>query len=461
MGVYDAIVIGAGQAGPGLATGLAGLGRKVALIEGNLLGGSCVNYGCTPTKTLRKSARVAFMAREAQKFGVSVGDVTVDFGAVMARVHQVVENSRNGLEGWVHSYPQQLDVIHGWAQFAGKDGDNFLVAVNGETHSASQIYLNTGTRAFIPHIEGIEAVNYLDNISLLNLTELPQHLLILGGGYIGIEMGQIFRRLGSQVTIIEGGAHLAGREDADVCQIIENMLADEGVNVLTNHKSVRVAQDVTGIHLTLQSPNGETVVTGSHFLVAVGRLPNTDQLNLASIGVATDERGFIPVNGKLEANVPNVFAVGDINKRGAFTHTSYQDYEIVMANLHGQARSADGRVTTYAMFSDPPMGRVGMSENEARQSGKNILLAVHEMKNVSRAKEESETIGIIKLLVDADSEAFVGACVFGIGGDEIIQVISNYMATGASYRLLKDALPVHPTVTEFFPTILGKLAPLA
>ncbi len=460
MAHYDAILIGTGQSAPSLAAALAGMGEKVALIEGSVLGGSCVNYGCTPTKTLRKSARVAYMARQAHEFGVHVGDVKIDFGAVMARKDGVVNASRDGLEGWLTSVPN-LTLIRAWAHFDGKDGDNFVVRAGDETLTAPRVFLNTGTHASILAIEGIQDVSFLDNISLLQLDHLPEHLIILGGGYIGVEMGQIFARLGSKVSIVEYAPHLASREDEDVCQSIESLVEGEGVGVYTGHKAKRASQDASGIHLTLEKVDGsETVLTGTHLLVAVGRVPNTDNLNLESIGLQPDERGFLPTNGRLETALSGVWALGDINKRGAFTHTSYQDFEIVLANLQGGNRSADGRMMAYAMYTDPPLGRVGMSENEARKSGKRVLMAVHQMANVSRAKEESETHGLIKLLVDADTEQFLGATVFGIGGDEIIQVISNFMATGASYHVMKEALPVHPTVAEFFPTILGNLQPL-
>jgi pyruvate/2-oxoglutarate dehydrogenase complex dihydrolipoamide dehydrogenase (E3) component len=460
MARYDAIVIGAGQAGPSIAAHLANSGRKVALIEGDLLGGSCVNYGCTPTKTLRKSARVAYLMSRADEFGIDAPEWTVDFRAVMARVKEVVSDSRNGLTSWMSSNAN-IDVIHAWASFLGKEGDNFIVQAGESRLETPQVFLNTGTRAFIPPVEGIESVPYLDNVSLLELQELPKHLMILGGGYIGIEMAQIFRRLGADVSIIENNPHLASREDKDVCETIESLLHREGISIFTGHSLTKVEGYQDGILLTMKNAEGKIVTRyGSHFLVAVGRTPNTARLNLASVGVQVDERGFIPTNGRLETNVAGIWALGDINKRGAFTHTSYQDYEIVAANLKGGQRTTDGRITTYAMYSDPPMGRVGISENDARASGKKILMATHLMKDVSRAKEESETHGIIKLIVDADTEQFLGACFFGINGDEIIQVISNYMATGASYKVMKDALPVHPTVAEFFPTILAKLKPL-
>ncbi len=459
---YDAIIIGTGQAGPSLAAFFAGEGQHVALIEGARLGGSCVNYGCTPTKTMRASARNAFQARRSAEYGIHTGAVSVDFAAVMARKDRVVNNSRDGLTGWLESV-ENLDIIRGWASFAGKENGHFQVEVNGEIHEAERVYLNTGTSARILPIDGLEDVDYLTNVSLMDLDELPQHLIILGGSYIGLEMGQIFRRLGSEVTIIEYNDRVAAREDEDVTAEVERVFREEGVTLLTGHKAAHVTPSDDGlITVTAEAVNGgrETVVTGSHLLLATGRVPNTERLNLDAVGVETDNRGFVPTNGKLETNVPGIWALGDINKRGAFTHTSVHDYEIVRDNWQGMDRSADDRNMAYAMYIDPPLGRVGMSEHQARESGRSVLGMTHYMKDVSRAKEDGETNGVVKLLVDADTEEFLGACIFGMQGDDVVQVVSNYMATGASYKHMMRALPIHPTISEFFPTWLGKLEPL-
>lgn len=456
---FDAAIIGSGQAAPALAVALAARGQKVALIEAALLGGSCVNFGCTPTKTLRKSARVAHMARRAAEFGVQVGEVQVDFAAAMNRMQQRVDTARAGLESWVGG-DANIRVLRGWGSFTGKSDDKFDLLAGDQRLRATRVYLNTGTRAFIPPIPGIDGVPWLDNVSLLALRTRPAHLVIIGGSYIGLEMGQIFRRLGSAVTVIETGPRITSREDEDVSAAITAMLAEEGITVLAGQPVTRVDKAGEGVAVQV----GGQRVEGSHLLVATGRLPNTDKLNLAAVGVAMDARGFVPTDAQLRTNVPGIWALGDINKRGAFTHTSYHDHEIVLTHIDGPdapgPRSADERTMAYAMFTDPPLGRVGLSEAEARASGKRILMATFDMKNVSRAKEESETTGLVKLLVDADTGRFVGATVLGINGDEIIQVISNFMATGASYQVLKNALPVHPTVTEFLPTILGKLKPL-
>ena len=451
----DAAVIGTGQAAPSLAVALAQGGETVALVEGALLGGSCVNSGCTPTKTLRKSARVAHLARRAAEFGVRVGKVEVDFAAAMERMQALVDGSRAELQRWIDAEPN-VTLIRGWGGFTGRSDGRFDLVAGEQTLSAKRVYLNTGTRAFIPPIPGIDTVPALDNVSLLKLRTLPPHLVVLGGSYIGLEMGQIFRRLGSEVTVIEPGARITSREDADVSEAIAAMLRDEGVKVLTGKQVDRVEPAGTGVAVHV----GGTRIEGSHLLVATGRLPNTQRLNLASVGVVTDERGFVPTNGRLETDVPGIWALGDINKRGAFTHTSYQDSQIVLANHDGGSRTAQGRVATYAMYTDPPLGRVGMSEAEARESGRPMLMVNWPMKRVSRAREESETTGSIKLLVDAQDERIVGATVLGLNGDEVIQVVSNFMATGASYRVLQEALPIHPTVGEFLPFVLGKLQPL-
>lgn len=453
----DAAIIGSGQAAPALAVALAQRGERVALIEGAQLGGCCVNVGCTPTKTLRKSARVAHLARRAAEFGVRVGKVEVDFAAAMNRMQQRVDAARGGLESWVAGEPN-ITLLRAWGAFAGRSDYGFDLLADGQPVHARRVYLNTGTRAAIPPIPGLEGVPYLDNVSLLALRSRPEHLVVIGGSYIGLEMGQIFRRLGSEVTVIEPGPRIASREDPDVSASIASFLGEEGIAVLTGEPVTRVERSAKGVAVQL---GGGRRVEGSHVLMATGRLPNTGRLNLPAAGVAVDARGFVPANGRLETNVPGIWALGDINKRGAFTHTSYHDHEIVLANHEGGSRSADDRTMAYAMFTDPPLGRVGLSETEARASGKRILMASFEMKDVSRAKEESETHGLIKLLVDADTERFVGAGILGIHGDELIQVISNFMAAGASWRAMREALPVHPTVAEFFPTILGKLKPLA
>jgi pyruvate/2-oxoglutarate dehydrogenase complex dihydrolipoamide dehydrogenase (E3) component len=372
----------------------------------------------------------------------------------------VVSASRDGLQRWLASHSDQIDVVHEMASFDGREGSLFRVRAGDSLYAAPTVYLNTGTRAAVPSIPGLLDTPYLDNVGLLALRALPEHLIILGGSYIGLEMAQIFRRLGSAVSVVESAPRLSPREDADVSAAIADLMVAEGVALYLGHTAAEVSYAQNRFTLTIERGGQQTQLSGSHLLVAVERTPNTDCLNAQSVGLALDEQGFIPVNDQLETNVPGIFALGDINRRGAFTHTSYQDHEIALANAQGGRRSAAGRITTYAVFIDPPLGRVGMNETQARASGRPVLMAVHAMENVSRAKEESETVGLIKLLADADTGHLLGATFFGIGGDEIVQIFSNYMAVGGTWQAMKEVLPVHPTVAEFIPTILGKLKPL-
>lgn len=474
-------VIGTGQAGPSLAAAFANDGETVAIFEGGSLGGTCVNDGCTPTKTLRKSARVAHMARRAADFGVQVGDVTVNFAAAMARMDGVVNASRSGLGAWL-AKTAHLTVVHEWAQFDGRVFVNaeegaststraptvggFVIRAGPRRFVADRVYLNVGTHSATPPVPGLDAAKALLNDTLLKLRELPSHLVILGGSYIGLELGQIFRRFGSNVTIIERSAHVISREDPNVSERLETVLRGEGIRILTNVVATAVegtSGTLVTVHVKDQDSESTEIVTGSHLLVAAGRRPNTEHLGLETVGVTVDVHGYVPVNGAFETNVPGIWAVGDVNRRGAFTHTSYQDHEIVLANHRGHPRTADARIPTYALFTDPPMGRVGISETTARRQmaqGKRFLIVNFDMKNVSRAKEEGELDGVIQVIVDAETDQLVGATVLGIGGDEIVQVVSVLIEAKAPYQVLQEFLPIHPTVTEFFPTILGKLRPL-
>lgn len=465
MTEFDSIIIGSGQAAPSLAVGLARRGDKVALVEGDRLGGTCVNTGCTPTKTLRKSARVAHLARRAGDFGITTGPVEVDFSATMARMQGRVDNAREGLTSWLDG-TEGVTLVHGWGRFDGREVDGrFRVVVGDQVLLARQVYLNTGTRPFQPPVPGVDTITPLDNAGLLALTERPDHLIVVGGSYIGLELGQIFRRLGSQVTILHRADRLAEREDADVSGIIADIMRADGVDLRLNAALASVGKSMRGVLATLEDG---TELSGSHILFATGRVPNTDGLNLASVGLAADQRGYVATDAQLKTEVPGIWALGDINRRGAFTHTSFHDHEIVLAHRDGLAdlhqwQGADTRVTTYAMFTDPPLGRVGLSKAEAQSlvaKGQRILISDLPMERVSRAKEEGETTGLIRLIVDAESERFLGATVFGFAGDEIIATLTNYMATGASYRIMQQALPVHPTVAEFLPTILAGLKPL-
>ncbi|MGB1285103.1 MAG: mercuric reductase [Aggregatilineales bacterium] len=458
---YDAIIIGSGQAATGLAVTFANDGEKTALIEGDTLGGTCLNFGCRPTKTLRASAFALHRGRRGDEYGFS-GELTLDFDAVMARKDRIIGGMQDGFVNWITQI-DNLDVIKKFGKFVGKNGDTYQVQAGDDIIEGKRIYINVGARAFVPPIPGLDTVDYMTSKELLALEELPDHMVIIGGGYIGLEFGQMFRRFGSNITIIEGASHIANREDTDISESITEFLEAEGINILTEQKATQVSQDDNGtITVTLEDKNGDTMtVDGSHLLVATGRRPNSDTLNLESVGIEVNERGYIVTNGKLETSQPNVWALGDVNGRGAFTHTAYQDYEIVLANHQGGDRTADGRIMAYAMFTDPPFGRVGMSEDEARESDKNVLMAIYQMEDISRAKLDSEPEGMIKLLVDADSEEFLGGMIVGFQGDDIIQIISNYMHTGASYKIMQNALPVHPTIAEFIPTILGGLKPLS
>ncbi len=460
MKQYDAIVIGGGQAGPFLAAQLAQEGKQVALIEGHRIGGSCVNYGCIPTKTLIASARAIYMAGRGDEFGVSTGPIQVNFARVMERKNKRVHSAHSGMDSWMRDTPN-INVFDAWGTFEGTVHGIHHVRAGDTVLESDKVFINTGTSAFIPPISGLDRVNYLDNEGLLNVSELPEHLLVLGGGYVGLELGQAFRRFGSQVTVIEAQPKLVAQEDDDIAASVKSTLDNEGVTILLDHRVTVVSQSGNQITLTLEDGNGkQSTVAGSHLLVAVGRKPNTTKLNLEAVGVETDERGYITVDDHARTNVPGIWALGDVNGRGAFTHTSYQDHEIVLDNLRGGNRSLAGRIMAYGMYIDPPLGRVGISETQARESGRNILMATKPMSHMSRALEQGETQGLMKILVDGENERIVGAAVLGYHGDDVVQVVSYFMATGASYKVMKNALPIHPTISEFLPTLLGELEPL-
>lgn len=457
---YDAIFIGAGQSAPFIAAQFAGQGKTVALVEGAKIGGSCVNYGCIPTKTLIASARAIYMAGRGDEYGFSTGPIEVNFERVMERMNARRGDAHSGMDGWMRGM-DNMTVYDGYGKFIGTEDGLHQVQVNDDVISAPEVFINTGASAFVPPIEGLKDVDFLTNQELLNIKKVPEHLIVLGGGYIGLEFGQAFRRFGAEVTIIEAGSRLVVREDEDVAESIVEILQAEGITVHTDSKATAVSKDPNGvIHVTLDTPNGSAQVTGSHLLVAVGRRPNTPKLNLESVGVETNGRGYIVTDEKLRTNVEGIWAVGDVNGRGAFTHTSYHDHEIVMDTINGIERDVTQRNMAYAMYIDPPLGRVGMSEKEARESGHNVLMTVKPMRDIGRAIEQGETFGLFKILVDADTEEFLGATVLGYHGDDVVQVVSYYMATGASYQTMKNALPIHPTISEFYPTLLGELKPL-
>jgi pyruvate/2-oxoglutarate dehydrogenase complex dihydrolipoamide dehydrogenase (E3) component len=448
---FDAIVVGTGQSGPPLAARLDQAGMRVAVIEREHFGGTCVNDGCIPTKTLVASARAAWVARTAADLGVRIGGpITVDMKAVKARKDEIVAESNKGVEGWMRGLPRGR-VIDGHARFIGPR----RLRVGELELEAERIFLNVGARAAVPPIPGLQAVPFLDNTRMMAVDFLPAHLIVLGGSYIALEFGQMYRRFGSAVTILERGPRLLSREDADIADAIRTILENEGVTVRTN---ARIARVEAGPVVTLE---GGEAIAGSHLLVALGRVPNTDELGLAAAGVATDAHGYITVDDQLCTSAPGVWALGDCNGRGAFTHTSYNDYEIVAANLlDGGSRRLSDRIPASAIYVDPPLGRVGMSEREARASGKKVLVGRMPMTRVGRAREKGETQGLMKVLVDADSQQILGASLLGVGCDEVIHLILDVMYARAPYTVLTHAMHIHPTVAELIPTLLGDLQPL-
>ena len=454
---FDAIFIGAGQAGPSLAARFAQAGRRVALIEKEHLGGTCVNDGCIPTKTLVASARTAHVVRRAAEFGVRIGgDVTVDMAAVKARKDAVVNESIAGLTNWLSGLPK-LTLIRGEARFTGPSS----VRVGDDELTAPQIFVNTGGRPSVPDWPGIDDLPYLTNTSMMAIEFLPAHLVIIGGSYIGLEFAQMYLRFGSRVTVIEAGPRLIAREDAEVSDAVRAMLEGEGVDAHVDAKNLAMARDGDTVRVTFEAEGAAQVVMGSHLLLAVGRRPNTEGLGLDAAGIATDARGFIVVDDELRTSAPGVWALGDVNGKGAFTHTSYNDFEIVAANLlDGGARRVSDRVMAYALYTDPPLGRIGMSEAEVRASGRAARVATLPMARVGRARERSETTGFMKVLVDAQTERILGAALFGIEGDEVVQLLLLAMAADLPYTRITQTMFIHPTVTELLPSLFAALKPL-
>jgi pyruvate/2-oxoglutarate dehydrogenase complex dihydrolipoamide dehydrogenase (E3) component len=457
MTVYDAIVIGTGQAGPALARRLAGAGMKVAIVERGRFGGTCVNTGCTPTKTLVASAYAVHMARRGADYGFAVGgEVTVDMKKVKARKDTIAGRSSKGVERSMKKL-ENGTVYEGQARFVSPHE----VAVGTEVLSADKIFINVGGRAAVPDIPGLAEVDYLTNSSMLDVDFLPRHLLVLGGSYIGLEFGQMYRRFGSEVTVVEMGPRLIPREDEDVSQAVADFLGREGVEVRTNAKCISLARKDGEIVMGLQCDDGPREVRGSHLLMATGRRPNTDDLGLDRAGVKLDARGYIEVDDELRTSVPGIWALGDCNGRGAFTHTAWNDFEIVAANLlDGEQRRVGERIPAYALFTDPPLGRAGMTEAEVRRSDRQALVAKLAMKDVARAFEKGETEGFMKILVDAESKRILGASFLGTSGDEAIHCVLDTMYANAPYTVLQRAVHIHPTVAEFIPTMLGDLTPL-
>jgi pyruvate/2-oxoglutarate dehydrogenase complex dihydrolipoamide dehydrogenase (E3) component len=454
---FDAIIIGTGQSGPALARRLVAAGWKVAIIERKLFGGTCINTGCTPTKTLIASAYTAHVARRAADYGVRIeGSVNVDMKAVKGRKDGVVAAFRNGVERSLKTL-EGCTVYQGHGRFISEK----KVAVNDSELAADHIFLNVGGRAAIPPIPGLDQIPYLTNSSIMDIDFLPKHLVILGGSYVGLEFAQMYRRFGSEVTVIEVGSRLISREDPDVSQAVADFLKDEGINVRLDSKVVGAEKQGDSIVMKVDSGGKITNVVGTHVLVATGRRPNTDDLGLDAAGIVTDARGYIQVDDQLRANVSGVWAMGDCNGRGAFTHTSWNDFEIVAANLldHDQRRVSD-RITAYALYTDPPLGRAGMSETEVRETGKPALISTLAMEKVSRAYERSETKGFMKILVDRESKQILGASFLGLEGDEVIHCILDIMYAKAPYAVMQRAMHIHPTVSELIPTMMDDLKPL-
>ena len=454
---YDAIVIGTGQSGPSLAGRLAAEGLKTAVLERKLFGGTCVNVGCTPTKALVASARAAYMARRAADFGVVLaGQVSVDMKRIKARKDDIVRPSTQGIEKWL-SNTSNMTVYKGHGRFESAN----TVRVNGELLEGQKIFLNVGARAFVPNMPGLDEIDYLTSSSMVEVDFLPEHLIIIGGSYIGLEFAQMYRRFGSQVTVVEMSDRLIGRDDDDVSETVKEILENDGVNVRLKAQCIALERRGADVVVKLDCGEDPKEVTGSHLLLAVGRVPNTDDLGLDRAGVETNERGFIKVDDQLRTNVPGIWALGDANARGAFTHTSYNDFEIVAANLFDDdPRRVTDRITTYGLFIDPPLGRVGMTEREVRASGRKALIGKRAMTRISRAKERGETQGFMKILIDAETKKILGAAILGIGGDEIVHSILDLMYADAPYTVIQRAVHIHPTVTELIPTMLGELEPL-
>ncbi len=447
---FDAIIIGAGQAGPPLAGRLTAAGKRVALIERKLVGGTCVNTGCMPTKTLVASAYAAHLARRGAEFGVTTGAIGIDMQRVAARAQQVKLDARGNDERWLEGM-ERLTFLRGHARLTAPG----VVVVDGEELTAPRIFLNVGGRATVPDMPGVGMVPHLDNTDMVALDIVPEHLVVVGGSYIGLEFAQMYRRFGAAVTVVERGERLIAHEDADVSEAVRGILEDEGIAVRTGANCIGFAAHAQGVSVTVDCAAGEPAVVGSHLLLAVGRRPNTDDLGLEAVGVATDKRGYVTVDDRLQTNVPGIWALGDCNGRGAFTHTAYNDFEIVAANLlDGEDRKLSQRVPGYALYIDPPLGRVGMSETQARAAGRRVLVAKREMTRVGRAVEKAETKGFIKIVADAETQRILGAAILGTGGDEAIHGILDMINADQPIAALRWAVPIHPTVSELIPTVL-------
>lgn len=456
--LYDAIIIGAGQAGPSLASRLAKAGMKVAIIERALFGGTCLNAGCIPTKTLVEIAKTAFDARNAGKFGIDIqGPVHVDMNRVMARVDAIRDQYQKNIEPWLRGHPN-ITVYRGAARFE----ETHIIRVNESRLEAKYIFINVGGRAFVPSMPGLDKISYLTNSSILKLKTIPEHLIIIGGSYIGLEFAQIFRRLGSQVTVIEKADRLIAREDGDVSDAIKSILEAEDINICLQEECVAFRAKGDRIVTELDCMKSKREIDGTHVLMAIGRKPNTDDLALEKAGIHADAQGYITVDESLQTNIPGIYALGDVNRKGAFTHTSYNDYEIVADNLlsSGKRRVSD-RIQTYALFTDPPLGRAGLTEAQVRQLKRKALVARLPMSRIKRAVIKDAVSGFMKVIIDADSKVLLGAAILGAEGDEIIHSLLDVMYSGMPATQLERAMHIHPTISELIPTLLqGEWSPL-
>ena len=453
---YDAIVIGVGQAAPALCARLDKEGLKTAVIERKLLGGTCVNNGCVPTKTMVASARAAHLARRGKEYGFGAGTVRVDMKAVKRRKDEIVGHSRTGLKKWIGGM-KHVTLIHGQAKFTAPH----RIAVTGKELEAQRIFINVGARAPVPDMQGVKEVPFLTNSTMMKVDFRPQHLIIVGGSYIGLEFAQMFRRFGSEVTVVERAPKLLPREDDDVAAEIRAIIEREGVEIRTGAECMALRKKGKRIAVEMECKSGPPLAQGTHVLLAVGRTPNTVDLGLREAGIDVDERGYIKVDDECRTSGEGVWALGECNGKGAFTHTSYNDYEIVAANLFdGDKRRISDRIMTYALFIDPPLGRAGTTESEAKKSGRSVLVAKKPMKHVGRAREAGETQGFMKVLVDAKSQELLGAAILGMNGDEVVHSLLDMMYAKRPYTTIQRAMHIHPTVTELIPTLLGELKPL-
>jgi pyruvate/2-oxoglutarate dehydrogenase complex dihydrolipoamide dehydrogenase (E3) component len=454
MKTYDAIIIGSGQGGVPLATNLADQGWSVALIEKGEVGGSCINYGCTPTKTMISSARMAHYARVAPEFGIHPGEIKVDMAAVVARKNEIVDSFRSGVLEQIDSSPN-VTLYHGHGRFTAPHE----VGINGETLKSDKIFINTGTRPRFPALPGLDQVEVLTNRNIMDLQELPAHLIALGGSYLGLEFGQMFRRLGSEVTVVEMSDRIAAREDAEVSDSLREALEAEGMKFHLGSTATKVEKTADGLEVTVKKKDGTTErIEGTHLLMSIGQVPNSDDLGLDKAGIATDKNGYIQHNGKLETNIPGIWVLGDVKGGPAFTHVSYDDYLVIFDNLvNGKNRTIDNRVVPYALYTDPELGRFGLTEREARAKGYRLKIGSLPMSHIARAIERGETRGLMKIVINADNDRILGATILGADGGELVQTLMTLMRANAPYTLFENAMFIHPTLTEGFFALMANV----